>query len=109
LAIARITERDHVAANGNRIEWPNESLRRWALQGTGTGATASRTAAPSLRIASIQTGSAAGFLAGALDDVAALQLCPNPAQIGALANTGSVLAPISEPDDLAGTTLTITQ
>ena len=73
-----------------------------ALQTNGTGATTSRTAPPSLRIGSIQTGSANGFLAGTIDDVRLYNYVLNAGQIGALANTAPTLATISNRVVLAG-------
>jgi hypothetical protein len=65
-------------------------------RGSGTGPTGARTAPPTLRIGSIQTGTAAGFLNGTIDDVklydrvlsagevAALLLAPVPQSLTAL-------------------------
>ena len=79
-----------------------------ALQTTGLGPTAPRTAAPSLRIGSIQTGSAGHFLAGTFDDVRLYNYVLNSAQIGLLANSPPTLAPISNRTIVAGRTLSIT-
>jgi len=59
----------HVAATRRAADGQMKVFVDGALQTTAVGPTAPRTAAPSLRIGSIQTGSGAGFLAGAFDDV----------------------------------------
>jgi hypothetical protein len=78
------------------------------LEASGTGDVTPRTLPPSLRIGSIQTGVAAGFLAGTLDDVRLYNYVLSATQIGALANTAPNLAPIADRSILAGRTLAIT-
>ncbi|MDB6112098.1 MAG: hypothetical protein JWR69_3848 [Pedosphaera sp.] len=98
----------HVAATRNSANGQMKFYVDGALQATGTGSTASRTAPPFLRIGSLQTGSVAGFLAGSLDEVRLYNYVLNAAQISALANTPPVLAAISDRVILAGTSLLIT-
>jgi hypothetical protein len=98
----------HVAATRNAANGQMKVYVDGALQMTGVGPTAPRTAPPSLRIGSIQTGSGAGFLAATLDDVRLYNFALNAAQIGSLANTPPVLPPISNRTILAGATLLIT-
>jgi hypothetical protein len=98
----------HVAATRNSIDGQMRIFVDGALQTTAIGPTTPRTAAPSLRIGSIQTGSGAGFLAAAFDDVRLYNYVLNGTQIGLLANTPPTLAPISNRTILAGRTLSIT-
>jgi uncharacterized repeat protein (TIGR03806 family) len=98
----------HVAATRNAANGQMKVYVDGALQATGTGPTAPRAAPPSLRIGSLQTGSAAGFLAGTLDEVRLYNYVLNVTQIGALANTAPILPAISNRVILAGTTLLIT-
>jgi hypothetical protein len=79
------------------------------LQAVGTGATSARVGPPSLRIGSLQTGTAAGFLAGAIDDVRLYSYALSDSDIAALAgNTAPILPAISNRTMIAGATLTIT-
>ncbi len=98
----------HVAATRNATSGQMKVFVDGALQATGAGPTAPRTAPPFLRIGSIQTGSAAGFLAGTLDDVRLYNYALNAAQIGSLANTPPALPAIFNRVVLAGATLLIT-
>src|SRR5262249_31149669 len=98
----------HVAATRRAADGQMRIFVDGSLQTTGSGPTAPRAAAPSLRIGSIQTGSAGGFLAGTFDDVRLYNYVLNATQIGLLANTPPTLAPISNRTILAGRTLSIT-
>ena len=98
----------HVAATRDSTTGQMKIYVDGALQATGAGPTASRTAPPFLRLGSIQTGSGAGFLAAALDDVKMYNYVLNATQIGALVNTAPILAAISNRVILAGSTLMIT-
>jgi uncharacterized repeat protein (TIGR03806 family) len=95
----------HVAATRNAASGQMKIYVDGTLQTTGVGPTAPRTAPPSLRIGSIQTGN--GFLAATLDDVRLYNYALNGAQIASLANTPPVLPPISNRTILAGATLLI--
>jgi mono/diheme cytochrome c family protein len=98
----------HVAATRNSADGQMKIYVDGALQATGTGPTAPRTAPPSLRIGSLQTGTAAGLLAGTFDEVRLYNYVLNATQIGALANTPPSLAAIPNRVILAGTSLLIT-
>jgi uncharacterized repeat protein (TIGR03806 family) len=98
----------HLTATRNSVNGQMRVFVDGALQGTGTGAVTPRTAPPSLRLGSIQTGVSAGFLAGTIDDVRLYNYVLNPDQIGALANSAPTLTPVSNRTILAGRTLTIT-
>ncbi len=98
----------HVAATRSSIDGQMKIFVDGTLQTTALGPTAPRTAAPSLRIGSIQTGSGGGFLAATFDDVRLYNYVLNATQIGLLANSPPTLAPIANRTILAGRTLTIT-
>jgi hypothetical protein len=98
----------HVAATRRAADGQMRIFVDGALQTTAVGPIAPRTASPSLRIGSIQTGSGGGFLAGAFDDVRLYNYVLNATQIGLLANTPPTLAPIANRTILAGRTLSIT-
>jgi uncharacterized repeat protein (TIGR03806 family) len=98
----------HVAATRRAADGQIKIFVDGALQTTAIGPTAPRTAAPSLRIGSIQTGSGGGFLAGSFDDVRLYNYVLNATQIGLLANSPPTLAPIANRTILAGRTLSIT-
>jgi hypothetical protein len=98
----------HVTATRRAADGQIKIFVDGALQTTAIGPTAPRTAAPSLRIGSIQTGSGGGFLAGTFDDVRLYNYVLNATQIGLLANSPPTLAPIANRTILAGRTLSIT-
>jgi uncharacterized repeat protein (TIGR03806 family) len=98
----------HVAATRRAADGQIKIFVDGVLQTTAIGPTAPRTAAPSLRIGSIQTGSAGGFLAGTFDDVRLYNYVLNATQIGQFVNSPPMLAPISNRTILAGRTLSIT-
>jgi hypothetical protein len=98
----------HVAATRRAGDGQIKIFVDGTLQTTALGPTAPRTATPSLRIGSIQTGSGGGFLAGSFDDVRLFNYVLNATQIGLLANSPPTLAPISNRTILAGRTLSIT-
>jgi hypothetical protein len=72
-----------------------------------TSATGVR-APTNLRIGSIRTGTAGGFLAGSIDDARIYNYVMNAGEIGALLNTPPVLSAISNRVIMAGTVLNIT-
>jgi uncharacterized repeat protein (TIGR03806 family) len=98
----------HLVATRNAFNGQMKVYVDGVLQATGTGATAARTGSPFLRIASIQTGVAPGFLAATLDDVRLYNYVLNSTQIGSFVNTAPVLPAISNRVVLAGRTLSIT-
>jgi hypothetical protein len=98
----------HVAATRRAADGQIKIFVDGALQTTAVGPTAPRTASPSLRIGSIQTGSGGGFLAGTFDDVRLYNYVLNATQIGQFVNSPPTLAPISNRSIIAGRTLSIT-
>jgi hypothetical protein len=99
----------HVAATRQAGSGQMKAYVDGVLQAVGTGATTPRVGPTSLRIASLQTGTAAGYLAGAIDDVRLYSYALGDSDIAALAgNTAPVLPAISNRSILAGATLTIT-
>jgi hypothetical protein len=78
------------------------------LRATGTGPPGTRTASPNLRIGSLQTGVAGGFLSGTIDDVQLFDQVFSPASVPTLMNHPPALAPLSDTSILAGRTLLIT-
>jgi hypothetical protein len=78
------------------------------LQATGPGPPGTRTDPPSLRIGSVQTGVAGGFLPGAIDDVQLFDRVFSAAEVPTLMNHSPSLMPVSDTTILAGRTLLIT-
>jgi uncharacterized repeat protein (TIGR03806 family) len=98
----------HVAATrdsvGGEIKLYIDGALENSLVTTATG-----TRAPTnLRIGSLRSAVAAGFLAGSIDDARIYNYILSATQIGLLVNTPPILAAISNRAILAGTTLTIT-
>jgi uncharacterized repeat protein (TIGR03806 family) len=98
----------HLVATRNAFNGQMKVYVDGVLQAIGTGATAARTGSPFLRIASIQTGVAPGFLASTLDDVRLYNYVLTSTQIGSFVNTAPALTAISNRVILAGRTLSIT-
>ena len=88
----------HVAATRNNTSGAMRLYVDGALQATATGPTGTRSAPTALRLGSIQTGSAAGFLSGALDEVRLYnyELCAN--QVAALFSPQPLPSPWANAD-----------
>jgi hypothetical protein len=78
------------------------------LENSLVTAAAGTRAPANLRIGSIRTGVAAGFLAGSIDDARIYNYVLSPPEIVALLNTRPVLAAISNRSIIAGAVLAIT-
>ncbi|MEW6303140.1 MAG: choice-of-anchor P family protein [Verrucomicrobiota bacterium] len=92
----------HVAATRNADTGEIRLYVDGVLNNSGTGPTGARAAAPALRIGSIQTGAAAGFLNGAIDEVRLYDRALADAEIALLAS-GAI--PPSPPAGLTATTI----
>jgi uncharacterized repeat protein (TIGR03806 family) len=78
------------------------------LEATDTASASTRSGPPYLRIGSLQSGTAAGYIGATFDDVRFYDFVLNATQVAGLANTPPVLAAISNQTILAGRTLSIT-
>jgi len=98
----------HIAATRDSVSGQMNLYVDGNLQANGTGPPGTRTALPGLRIGSVQTGTAGGFLPGTIDDVQLFDFVFSPAQVPTLMNHPPNLTPVSNATILAGRTLLIT-
>ncbi len=98
----------HVAATRDSVSGQMSLYVDGILEAAGPGPPGSRAAPPNLRIGSVQTGVAGGFLQGTIDDVQLFDCVFTAAEIPTLMNHSPSLMPISNPTILAGRTLLIT-
>ena len=103
----------HVAATWNMTNGAMNVYVDGTLSASGTGPTGARTAPPNLRIGSIQTGVAGGFLNGAIDEVLLYNTEFTAQQVAALKNSYSAAPqagmPVALPSNTvyAGTTVSL--
>jgi len=98
----------HLVATRNSATGAMKVYVDGVVQATGTGATAARNGSPFLRIGSIQTGTAPGFLAATFDDLRLYNYVLGSNQVSGFLNTAPVLPVISNRVILAGRMLTFT-
>jgi Concanavalin A-like lectin/glucanases superfamily/Beta-L-arabinofuranosidase, GH127 middle domain/Beta-L-arabinofuranosidase, GH127 catalytic domain/3-keto-disaccharide hydrolase/Putative Ig domain len=98
----------HVSATRDSVSGQMRLYLDGNLQATGPGPPGTRTAPPSLRIGSVQTGVAGGFLPGAIDDMQLFDRVLSAVEVPTLMNHPPTLTPISDTAILAGRTLLIT-
>ncbi len=98
----------HVAATRDAVSGLMCLYVDGSLQASITGPTGLRAAPANLRIGSLQTGVAGGFLAGTMDDVQIFDRVFSAAEVPTLMNHAPQLAPISDATILAGRMLTMT-
>lgn len=77
------------------------------LQASATGPFGPKTSPPNLRLGSIQTGVAGGFLAGTLDDVQIFNRVLTAPEISSVMNQALILNPVANTNLTAGQTMTI--
>ncbi|HWY32246.1 MAG TPA: LamG-like jellyroll fold domain-containing protein, partial [Candidatus Acidoferrum sp.] len=98
----------HVAVTRDSVSGQMSLYLDGSLKATGPGPPGTRTAPPNLRIGSVQTGVAGGFLAGTIDDVQLFDRVFSPAEVPTLMNHPPALMPVSDTTILAGRTLLVT-
>ena len=98
----------HLAANWNALTGLMQLYVDGQLQATTIGPTGTRSAPPNLRIGSIQTGYAGGYLAGAIDDVRLFNRTLSATEIVGTMNRPPTLSPIPNQSLIAGQTLVLT-
>ncbi len=97
----------HVAATRDSVSGQMSLYLDGSLETTGPGPPGTRTAPPNLRLGSVQTGVAGGFLAGTIDDVQIFDRVFSAAEVPTLMNHSPVLMPVSDTTILAGRTLLV--
>ncbi len=97
----------HVAATRSAFTGLMQLYVDGILQASATGPFGPKTSPPSLRIGSIQTGAAGGFLAGTIDDVQIFGRVLNAAEITVVKNQSLTTSPVANTNLIAGQTLTI--
>jgi len=98
----------HITATRNATNGLMQLYVDGVFQASTLGPTGTRTAPPYLRIGSIQTGVAGGFVSGTIDDVQLLNHVASTAEIAQLMNHLPALAPIADASLSAGQTLLVT-
>ena len=98
----------HIAVTRDSVSGQMNLYVDGSLLTYGIGPPGPRTAPPGLRIGSVQTGTAGGFLPGTMDDVQFFDYVFSPAQVPTLMNHSPILATISDTTVLAGRTLLVT-
>jgi len=98
----------HIAATRDSVSGQMNLYVDGSLQANGAGPPGTRTAPPGLRIGSVQTGTAGGFLLGTMDDVQLFDYVFSPAQVTTLMNHPPSLTAVFNSTILAGRTLLIT-
>jgi hypothetical protein len=98
----------HIAVTRDSVSGQMNLFVDGSLLAYGIGPPGPRTAPPGLRIGSMQTGTAEGFLPGTIDDVQLFDYVFSPAQVPTLMNHSPILSPISDTTVLAGRTLLVT-
>ena len=98
----------HLAANWNTLTGLMQLYVDGQLQATTNGPTGTRSAPPNLRIGSIQTGYAGGYLAGTIDDVRLFNRTLSATEIVGTMNRPPTLSPIPNQSLIAGQNLVLT-
>jgi hypothetical protein len=98
----------HIAADWNALTGLMQLYVDGQLQATTIGPTGTRSAPPNLRLGSIQTGSAGGFLAGTIDDVRLFNRTLSATEIIETMNRPPTLSPVPNQSLIAGQTLVLT-
>jgi hypothetical protein len=97
----------HVAATRNALSGLMQLYVDGALQASATGPFGPKTAPTSLRIGSLQTGAATGFLNGAISDVQIFGSVLSAPQIAAVMSQALIASPIASTNLIAGQTLIV--
>jgi len=98
----------HVAATRDAVSGQMRLYVDGSLQASAQGPNGTKNAPPHLRLGSIRTGAAGGFLTGVIDDVQLFGRVLSAAEIPQLMNHAPALAAISNATVLAGRTLLVT-
>jgi len=97
----------HVAATRNALTGLMQLYVDGTLQASATGPFGPKTSPGNLRLGSLQTGVATGFLKGTLSDVQIFDRVLSPAEIGVEMNQAMTASPIADTNLIAGQTLSI--
>jgi hypothetical protein len=98
----------HVTATRDATSGQMNLYLDGSLQASTAGPLGTRTSPPDLRIGSVQTEVAGGFLTGAIDDVQIFDRVFSAAEVPSLMNHAPVLTPVAATNILAGRTLVVT-
>lgn len=97
----------HIAAARSAFTGLMQLYVDGVLQASTNGPFGPKTSPPDLRIGSIQTGVAGGFLAGTIDDVQIFGRVLSAPEIAVVMNQSLTLSPIANTNLIAGQTLTV--